>query len=108
MHSTDEQLKEIMRRAETVKEKRVIKKRIRASAFAAAAFAALLIAVCIYIPKLDVVSDGSGMQRYGSLLIKAPYMGYVVVGVIAFALGICVTFLCINWKRLKQKDLNRK
>jgi hypothetical protein len=35
-------------------------------------------------------------------------MGYVVVGVLAFALGICVTLLCTHWKALKQKERERK
>lgn len=48
------------------------------------------------------------MRQYGSLLLAAPYTGYVVVGVIAFALGICVTLLCICWKALKQKEREQK
>ena len=104
MRSTDEQLQEIMRRGEIVKEKRSIRKSIRASALASCVCAVLLIAVCFYLPRLTVIQGTSGMPNYGSLLLAAPYMGYVVVGVLAFALGICVTLLCVHWKRLKQKD----
>ncbi len=108
MRSTDEQLREIMRRAEIVKEKRIIRKRLRASAIASCACVALLIAVCFCLPQLAVMPDNAGMQQYGSLLLAAPYTGYVVVGVIAFALGVCVTLLCIHWKALKQKEQGRK
>ena len=48
------------------------------------------------------------MQHYGSLLLAAPYTGYVVVGVLAFALGVCITLLCIHWKALRQKERERK
>ena len=108
MRSTDEQLQEIMRRAEIVKEKRIIRKRLHASALASCACVALLIAVCLYLPQLAVMPENAGMQQYGSLLLAAPFTGYVVVGVIAFALGVCVTLLCIHWKALKQKEPERR
>ena len=108
MRSTDEQLQEVLRRAEIVKEKRSIRKRLHASAIASCACVALLIAVCFCLPQLTVVSENAAMQQYGSLLLAAPYTGYVVVGVIAFALGVCVTLLCLYWKALKQKERNQK
>ena len=97
-----------MRRAEIVKEKRSIRKRIHASAIASCACVALLIAVCFCLPRLTFMTESTGMQQYGSLLLAAPYTGYVVVGVIAFALGVCVALLCIHWKALKQKEQDRK
>ena len=108
MHSTDEQLQEIMRRAEIVTEKRSMRKRFHASAIASFACAALLIAVCFCLPQLTVMPENAGMQHYGSLLLAAPYTGYVVVGAIAFSLGVCVTLLCVHWKALKQKEQERK
>ena len=107
MRSTDEQLQEIMRRAEIVKEKRTIRKRLHAGALASCACVALLIAVCFCLPQLTAVSGSAGMQQFGSLLLAAPYTGYVVVGVLAFALGVCVSLLCIHWKALKQKERDR-
>lgn len=108
MRSTDEQLKEILRRSEAIKEKRAIQKRLRASALASCACAALLIAVFAYLPRIKDTAQSSTAQRYGSLLLTAPYMGYVVVGALAFLLGICVTILCIQWKKLKQKERDRQ
>ena len=67
MRSTDEQLREIMRRAETVKAKRILRKRIQASAIASCACVALLIAVCFYLPRLSVIQAAPGLQQYGSL-----------------------------------------
>ena len=108
MRNTDEQLQEIMRRAEIVKEKRIIRKRIYASALASCVCLALLIAVCFCLPQLTVMPENAGIQHYGSLLLAASYTTYVVVGVLAFALGVCVTLLCIHWKALKQKEQERK
>ena len=108
MHSTDEQLREIMKRAEVVKEKRTIRKSLRMNALSVCVCAVLLTVVSLYLPRLDAVSQESGMHGYGSLLLAAPYIGYVVVGILAFALGICVTLLCIRLKELREKERERK
>ena len=108
MRSTDEQLREIMKRADVVKEKRTIRKSLHMRAFSACVCAALLIVVSFYLPQLNTVQRENGMQRYGSLLLAAPYIGYVVVGILAFALGICVVLLCIRLKELKDKERERK
>ena len=108
MRSTDQQLQEIMRRAQVVNEKRIIRKYFRVSVLASCVCAVLLIASCINLPKLTVMTEDPGMQQYGSLLLAAPYTGYVAVGVLAFALGICVTLLCTRWKSLKQKEQEHK
>ena len=108
MRSTDEQYQEIMRRAKIVREKRIIRKHVYAGAIASCVCAALLIAVCFCLPQLTTTQGAPGMQQYGSLLLSAPYMGYVIVGVLAFALGVCAALLCIHWNKLKQKETERK
>ncbi len=108
MRSTDEQLLEIMKRAEVVKEKRTIRNQIYASLAASGVCVALLVVVAVYLPRLEPLTQKNEMQQYGSLLLAAPYTGYVVVALIAFALGVCVTLLGVHWKRLRQKEQARK
>lgn len=108
MRSTYEQFQEIMRRAETVKEKRGIRRNLYAGTAASLVCVVLLVVVCACLPRLNAVSQDLSVQRYGSLLLAAPYMGYVIIGVISFALGICVTLLCVQWKKLKQKEQDGK
>ena len=108
MRNTDEQLREIMRRADTVKEKRSIQKRVLGSALASCVCVILLMAVSIYLPRLTAISQNTAAGQYGSLLLAAPYTGYIVVGVLAFALGVCITLLCLHWKALRQKEQERK
>ncbi len=108
MRSTDEQLNEIMKRAEAVKEKRTIRRSLRMRALSACLCAVLLTVVSFYLPRLDPAAQESGMQRYGSLLLAAPYIGYVIVGILAFALGICTALFCIRLKELKDKERERK
>ena len=107
MRSTDEQLQEILNRAEHVRERQVIRRRILADALASGVCVMLLIVVSVQLPQLVSIGQDHAMQRYGSLLLAAPYMGYVVVSVLAFALGICVTLLCAHWRRLKEKERRR-
>ena len=33
-------------------------------------------------------------ESYGSLVLSSPALGFVIIGVLAFLLGICVTLLC--------------
>lgn len=108
MRSTTDQLQEIMKRADVVKEKRVVRKKIQASVLATCLCAALLIAVSIYLPNMPLDASDKMREQYGSLLLGAPYMGYIIVGILAFALGICSTLLCIFWKELKKKEQARK
>lgn len=104
MRSTDDQLREIMRRSELVKEKRIIKKSILTEAIASCVCLALLITVAVYLPNLSPAQAGQIETRYGSLLLAAPYIGYVIVGLLAFALGVSITLLCIQWKKWKERD----
>ena len=103
MRSTDEQLQEIMRRTELIKEKRIIKKAILTDALASCVCLALLIAVAVYLPNLAPALNVNAETQYGSLLIAAPYIGYVIVGFLALALGICVALLCVHWRKWKER-----
>jgi len=104
MRSTDEQLREIMKRAETVREDHAARGAFRASVLASCVCVLLIAAVCFNLPGLQIKQSGADLQQYGSLLLAAPYIGYIMVGILAFALGVCVTFLCISWRRMKHKD----
>lgn len=104
MRSTDQQLQEITRRAALVREKRTLGRLLRADALAACVCFALLIGVSLCLPGLTAGSASVVEQRYGSLLLSAPGLGYVAVGVPAFALGVCVTLLCVHWKKWKGQE----
>lgn len=104
IRNIDEQLSEIMNRAEVVKKKRSLQKNLRMSTILAWACLILLTVLSFYLPKLNLVSQENGMTIYGSLFLATPYIGYVIVGILAFALGISVTLLCIFLKKLKEKE----
>ena len=106
MKSSEELLKEVMKRSETVKEKRRLKKRIIADGVAGVLCLVLMVTAVFHLPRLTPDIRDTGMQQYGSLLMASPYMGYIVVCLLAFALGVCITLLLIHLRRLKGKDSN--
>ena len=104
MRSTDDQLREIMRRSDRIIETQRMKKTILRDAFASGLCLALLIAVAVFLPKLRSAQSGSAAAQYGSLLLAVPYLGFVIVSLLAFALGVSLTLLCIHWKKRKERE----
>lgn len=92
MRNTDEQLREILSRAEYI---RLLRRNRAAEIGAACLCAALIIALSLVIPLAKgELAEPSG--SYASLIQNAPELGYVVIGVLAFALGVCFTLLCVH------------
>ena len=90
-----------MKRADHVIEKKEAQK--TAISYAASSFACLvlMIVTSFYIPGIssDMPSGASG--HYGSLLMNTAYMGFVVIGVLAFLLGVFVTLLCMQFRKMR-------
>jgi hypothetical protein len=107
MRSTDERLREILRRTEPVMEKRRLRRHIGADALTACVCLVLLLAVSLSLPRL-AAGPVRAAREYGSLLLTGPYLGLVIVVLLAFALGVCVTLLCLHLKRLKEKERERE
>ncbi len=97
-------LKEVMKRSETVKEKRNLKKRIIADGAAGVLCLVLMAAAFFSLPRFTPGMQYAGMQQYGSMLMASPYVGYIVVCLLGFGLGVCVTLLLIHLRRLKGND----
>lgn len=97
MRSVEEQMTEILR----LKAQYTLKKEIRRLSTAAAGLAVILIAAVIRVPAMtDTVSAGS-MSVYGSTILGSEAGGYVIVALLAFALGIVTTTALQKAKRLK-------
>lgn len=94
MKSIDEQMMIIETRSDYLNNRRLAIRYIVGYSVAAAIFVALLIGAALNIPKLRTEETITDTARYGSLILSAPYMGYVIVGLITFILGILVALLC--------------
>lgn len=63
----------------------------------------LLASLVVLIAMLpDGTSSSSTGSVYGAFLLSPEAGGYVLAAVIAFALGIVVTLLCLRYKKQKQ------
>ena len=104
MRSIDEQMKEILRRKEIYQALKAIRQKMILEAAACGGWAALLIAVVVFLPRLNVLSDQAPIGQYGSMVLKMPSIGYVLIALLAFVLGMAVTLLRQHWKQKKQKE----
>ena len=91
----------ILRRAELLRRRQRLLRAMRAEGVCAAVCAALLALVFTHIPAPEALSDGA--SPYGSLIFASQAAG-VVIGVLAFALGVSVTLLCLHRRRLRETE----
>ncbi len=104
MRSTDDQLREILRRSEIIKEKKTLRRSILTEAVVSAVCLVLILLFTLYVPNTHTAPAQNTATQYGSLLLGAPYAAYVIVAILAFTLGICVSLLCYHWRKLKEQE----
>lgn len=104
MKSIDEQMAIIENRSASMKKRSLAIRYIVGYSVAAAIFVVLLIGASLNIPKLRTEDMLEDTARYGSLIVSAPYMGYIIVGVITFVLGILVALLCKQIRELNSLE----
>ena len=94
MRDLDSQLNEIVERSDRLKIKKEYTKRIASTAIGSAVCLIIMVAVISMLPGSPNMSETGTMSDYGSMIIMTPSVGYVVVALLAFLLGILVTLLC--------------
>ena len=104
MRSIDEQMQEILRRKAAYRAAKALRRKLIAAAAACGACAAALPAVVTLLPRLDVASEQAPIRQYGSLVLKLPAAGYVLVALLSFALGVGVTLLCRYARQYRARE----
>ena len=107
MRNTDDQLREIMKRADHVIERKDAQKTAISYAVSSFACFVLMIVTSLYIPGISSSNSFETHEQYGSLLMNTAYMGFVVIGVLAFILGVFVTLLCIQIRKIRKGESDR-
>ena len=101
-YTTEEALAEIMRRSDQI----IIRRDRRACRRLSGAAGALLTALVLVIALLpETAAPAYNGSVYGSFLLSAEAGGYVLAAVIAFALGVVITLLCLK-QRQKNRDIS--
>ena len=106
MRSHEERVAETKRRiAKIEREKR--RRNTVTMASAVAACLALLIGASLARPGIAASSqtgDYSGFETAASMFYGSAALGYIVIGLLAFALGVCATVLCFRLRQMDRQD----
>ena len=107
MRSHEERVAEAKRRiAKIEREKRLRRDKITMIS-AAAACLALLIGASLAMPGIAAhiqTGDYSGFETAASIFHGGAALGYIVIGLLAFLLGVCVTVLCFRLRQMSRED----
>ena len=97
MRSNDERLQAVKKRASQLRRASAKK----AAVAAVAACAAIIVGLSLAIPKVAAGFSEGGFEYSGltaSIFKSGSALGYILMGVLAFVLGVCVTILCYRLK----------
>ena len=107
MRSHEERVAETKRRiAKIEREKRLRRNKIT-MASAVAACLVLLIGASLAMPGIAAsirTGDYSGFETAASMYGGGAALGYIVIGLLAFLLGVCVTVLCFRLRQMNRED----
>ena len=107
MLSHEERIAEVKRRiAKKERQKRLRRRRI-AAVSAVAACLAVIVGVSLSMPGIvERIDSGtfSGFETVATMLGGSAALGYIVIGLLAFVLGVCVTILCFRVRLLNREE----
>ena len=110
MRSHEERVAETKRRiAKIEREKR--RRNTVTMASAVAACLALLIGASLAMPGIAAriqINDYAGFETTASMYGGGAALGYIVIGLLAFLLGVCVTVLCFRIRQLSRENVQDK
>lgn len=79
----------------------------RTVALAAAACLALLVGASLAMPGIAAriqINDYAGFETAAGIFRSSAALGYIVIGLFAFLLGVCVTVLCFRLRQMHRED----
>lgn len=109
MRSNDERTAEVKRRIAERQVKKIILRRRIEAAFGAAVSLVLVICASFFMPEIIAKIKPGGYSAFetaASIFNGNAALGYIVIGVLAFVLGVCVTVLCFRIRRMNSKEEN--
>ena len=111
MRSHEERVAETKRRIAARQREKRLRRNTIAMASAVAACLALLIGVSLAMPGIAAsiqTGDYSGFETAASIFHGGAALGYIVIGLLAFLLGVCVTVLCFRLRQMSREDDQNK
>ena len=111
MRSHEERIAETKRRIAKIEQEKRRRRNTITMASAVAACLALLVGVCLAMPGIAAniqTGDYSGFEMAASIFHGGAALGYIVIGLLAFLLGVCVTVLCFRLRQMNREDDQNK
>ena len=107
MRSHEERVAETKRRIAKMEREKQRRRNTITIASAVAACLALLIGASLAMPGIAAriqTGDYSGFETAASMYGGGAALGYIVIGLLAFLLGVCVTVLCFRLRQMNRED----
>ena len=106
MRSHEERVAETKRRIAKIEREKLRRRNTITMASAVAACLVLLIGASLAMPGIAAsirTGDYSGFETAASMY-GGGALGYIVIGLLAFLLGVCVTVLCFRLRQMSRED----
>ena len=107
MRSHEERVAETKRRIAKIERETRRRRNTITMVSAVAACLVLLIGASFAMPGIAAniqTGDYSGFETAASIFHGGTALGYIVIGLLAFLLGVCVTVLCFRIRQLSRED----
>ena len=111
MRSLEERVVETKRRIAKIEREKRRRRNTVTMASAVAACLALLIGASFAMPGIAAriqINDYAGFETTASMYGGGAALGYIVIGLLAFLLGVCVTVLCFRIRQLSRENAQDK
>ena len=107
MRSHEERITETKRRIAKIEREKRLRRNTITMVSAVAACLVLLIGASLAMPGIATriqTGDYSGFETAASIFHGSAVLGYIVIGLLAFLLGVCVTVLCFRLRQMSRED----
>jgi hypothetical protein len=98
VRSTDERVSAVQARSRSIQRERKRRRSITVSGISVVACFAAIFSFALYLPGAvgNSPTSTSGTSGVcGSIMASGDFLGFIVIGILAFCLGVAVTVLCI-------------
>ena len=107
MLSHEERIAEVKRRTAEKERQKRLRRRWIAAVSGVAACLAVIVGISLSMPGIvEQIEPGtfSGFETAASIFHGGAALGYIVIGLLAFLLGVCVTVLCFRLRQMSRED----
>lgn len=107
MMTDEERIRRIHRRTEEIRKQDRQKKQFLLELGCVAACVAIIICIGVYMPSLTGGLSFQNVQNStatASIIAKNNALGYIIMGILSFVLGVCVTILMYRLRERGRQD----